>query len=99
MRKIRAIGTRRKILLFLYLISTVKQGGLPPNEGLQPQNTTNDLKRDWTFELKTREMPGLKSVRNLGPYKYLPVFFLLGAGIEFFMIKVRIGKETFCMSF
>lgn len=33
---------------------------------------------------------------KLGPYRYMPAFFLLGAGIEFFMIKVRVGKETFC---
>ena len=43
-------------------------------------------------------MSGWKLMRELGPYKYLPVFFLLGAGIELFMIKVRIGKETFCKS-
>ena len=30
------------------------------------------------------------------PYKFLPIFFLFGAGIEWFMINVRVGKETFC---
>ena len=34
--------------------------------------------------------------RRLGVYKFLPLFFFLGAGIELFMIKFRIGKETFC---
>ena len=34
--------------------------------------------------------------RRLGVYRYLPLFFIAGAGIELFMIKVRIGKETFC---
>ena len=34
--------------------------------------------------------------RRLGVYRFLPLFFLVGAGIELFMIKVRIGKETFC---
>lgn len=34
--------------------------------------------------------------RRLGVYKFLPLFFLLGAGIELFMIKVRVGRETFC---
>ncbi|CAH3176930.1 unnamed protein product [Porites evermanni] len=33
--------------------------------------------------------------RRLGVYKFLPLFFLLGAGIELFMIKVRVGRETF----
>ena len=34
--------------------------------------------------------------RRLGVYKFLPLFFLLGAGIELFMIKIRVGRETFC---
>ena len=34
-------------------------------------------------------------LRKLGPYRNLPLFFALGAGIEWFMIKVRVGKETF----
>ncbi|KAL9959904.1 hypothetical protein ACROYT_G033279 [Oculina patagonica] len=33
--------------------------------------------------------------RRLGVYRFLPLFFLVGAGIELFMIKVRVGKETF----
>lgn len=33
---------------------------------------------------------------RLGVYKFLPLFFFLGAGIELFMIKVRVGRETFC---
>jgi len=33
--------------------------------------------------------------RRLGVYKFLPLFFFLGAGIELFMIKVRVGRETF----
>ena len=35
---------------------------------------------------------------RVGVYKYLPIFFLAGAGIEWFMIHVRVGKETFCES-
>jgi len=35
---------------------------------------------------------------RLGVYRTLPIFFIFGAGIELFMIKVRIGKETFCES-
>ena len=34
--------------------------------------------------------------QRLGVYKYMPVFFLFGAAIELFMIKVRVGNETFC---
>ena len=33
--------------------------------------------------------------KKLGPYRYLPLFFVLGASIEWFMINVRVGKETF----
>ena len=34
--------------------------------------------------------------KRIGIYRFMPLFFLLGAGIELFMIKVRVGKETFC---
>ena len=37
--------------------------------------------------------------RRLGVYKFLPFFFFIGAGIELFMIKVRVGRETFCKYF
>ena len=34
--------------------------------------------------------------RRLGIYRFLPLFFFIaGAGIEPFMTKVRIGKESF----
>lgn len=36
---------------------------------------------------------------KLGVYRTLPVFFLTGAAIEWFMINVRVGKETFCKCF
>ena len=36
--------------------------------------------------------------QRLGVYKFMPVFFSLGAAIELFMIKVRVGNETFCKS-
>ena len=29
-------------------------------------------------------------------FRTLPVFFVVGAGVEWFMIHVQIGKETFC---
>uniref|UniRef100_A0A1X7VQL8 Small integral membrane protein 4 n=1 Tax=Amphimedon queenslandica TaxID=400682 RepID=A0A1X7VQL8_AMPQE len=32
---------------------------------------------------------------KLGVYRTIPLFFCLGAGIEWFMINVQIGKETF----
>ena len=34
--------------------------------------------------------------RKLGLYRTLPVFFAIGAAVEWFMINVRVGKETFC---
>uniref|UniRef100_A0A8C4XNU2 Small integral membrane protein 4 n=1 Tax=Falco tinnunculus TaxID=100819 RepID=A0A8C4XNU2_FALTI len=36
--------------------------------------------------------------RRFGVYRFLPFFFLLGGAMEWFMINVRIGKETFCKS-
>jgi len=33
--------------------------------------------------------------KRFGPYRFLPGFFIFGAVLELFMIKVRIGKETF----
>ena len=32
-------------------------------------------------------------------YRTLPIFFLTGAAIEWFMINVRVGNETFCKCF
>ncbi|XP_068111113.1 ubiquinol-cytochrome c reductase complex assembly factor 5 [Hyperolius riggenbachi] len=37
-------------------------------------------------------VPGKK---RLGVYRFLPLFFLLGGAMEWFMINVRLGKETF----
>uniref|UniRef100_A0A8C6MCD8 Small integral membrane protein 4 n=1 Tax=Nothobranchius furzeri TaxID=105023 RepID=A0A8C6MCD8_NOTFU len=34
--------------------------------------------------------------RQLGPYRFLPIFFCIGGVMEWVMINVRIGKETFC---
>ena len=34
--------------------------------------------------------------QRLGVYRTLPIFFLAGAALEWFMINVRVGKETFC---
>ncbi|KAM9344417.1 ubiquinol-cytochrome c reductase complex assembly factor 5 isoform 1-T1 [Pholidichthys leucotaenia] len=33
--------------------------------------------------------------RRLGPYRFLPIFFCVGGVMEWIMINVRIGKETF----
>lgn len=40
-----------------------------------------------------RLVPGRE---RLGAYRLLPFFFVLGGAMEWFMINVRIGKETFC---
>nr|XP_033782509.1 small integral membrane protein 4 [Geotrypetes seraphini]XP_033782510.1 small integral membrane protein 4 [Geotrypetes seraphini]XP_033782511.1 small integral membrane protein 4 [Geotrypetes seraphini]XP_033782512.1 small integral membrane protein 4 [Geotrypetes seraphini] len=37
-------------------------------------------------------VPGKK---RFGIYRFLPFFFLLGGAMEWVMINVRIGKETF----
>ncbi|MEE6523944.1 hypothetical protein FKM82_023089 [Ascaphus truei] len=34
--------------------------------------------------------------QRFGIYRFLPFFFILGGSMEWFMINVRIGKETFC---
>ncbi|XP_075431145.1 ubiquinol-cytochrome c reductase complex assembly factor 5 [Ascaphus truei] len=33
--------------------------------------------------------------QRFGIYRFLPFFFILGGSMEWFMINVRIGKETF----
>lgn len=34
--------------------------------------------------------------RRFGIYRFLPIFFCMGGVMEWVMIKVRIGRETFC---
>lgn len=34
--------------------------------------------------------------QRLGNYRFLPIFFCVGGVMEWIMINVRIGKETFC---
>uniref|UniRef100_A0A9L0TBA9 Small integral membrane protein 4 n=1 Tax=Equus caballus TaxID=9796 RepID=A0A9L0TBA9_HORSE len=34
--------------------------------------------------------------QRLGVYRFLPFFFVLGGTMEWIMIKVRVGQETFC---
>ncbi|XP_063794877.1 ubiquinol-cytochrome c reductase complex assembly factor 5 isoform X1 [Pseudophryne corroboree] len=38
------------------------------------------------------KVPGKK---RFGMYRFLPFFFILGGAMEWFMINVRIGRETF----
>ncbi|KAM9350477.1 ubiquinol-cytochrome c reductase complex assembly factor 5 [Symphorus nematophorus] len=33
--------------------------------------------------------------RRLGTYRFLPIFFCIGGVMEWIMINVRIGRETF----
>ncbi|XP_075795537.1 ubiquinol-cytochrome c reductase complex assembly factor 5 isoform X2 [Pelodiscus sinensis] len=33
--------------------------------------------------------------RRFGIYRFLPFFFVLGGAMEWFMINVRLGQETF----
>ncbi|XP_043831954.1 small integral membrane protein 4 [Dromiciops gliroides] len=33
--------------------------------------------------------------QRFGVYRFLPFFFVLGGAMELFMIKVRVGQETF----
>lgn len=34
--------------------------------------------------------------QRLGLYRFLPFFFILGGTMEWIMINVRVGQETFC---
>lgn len=34
--------------------------------------------------------------QRFGIYRFLPFFFVLGGAMEWIMIKVRVGQETFC---
>uniref|UniRef100_A0A4W6E4I1 Ubiquinol-cytochrome c reductase complex assembly factor 5 n=1 Tax=Lates calcarifer TaxID=8187 RepID=A0A4W6E4I1_LATCA len=34
--------------------------------------------------------------RRFGTYRFLPIFFCIGGVMEWIMINVRIGRETFC---
>jgi hypothetical protein len=34
--------------------------------------------------------------QRFGIYRFLPFFFVLGGTMEWIMIKVRVGQETFC---
>lgn len=40
-----------------------------------------------------RRVPGKQ---RFGVYRFLPFFFVLGGTMEWIMIKVRVGQETFC---
>ncbi|XP_045687902.1 small integral membrane protein 4 isoform X1 [Phyllostomus hastatus] len=35
--------------------------------------------------------------QRFGVYRFLPFFFVLGGTMEWIMIKVRVGQETFCL--
>lgn len=34
--------------------------------------------------------------QRFGVYRFLPFFFVLGGTMEWIMIKLRVGQETFC---
>ncbi|KAL1780868.1 small integral membrane protein 4 [Sigmodon hispidus] len=40
-----------------------------------------------------QQVPGKQ---RFGIYRFLPFFFVLGGIMEWIMIKVRVGQETFC---
>lgn len=45
-----------------------------------------------TLKKLLKKWPGKKT---FGVYRFLPLFFVLGAGIEFFMIKLKVGEVNF----
>ncbi|XP_061634524.1 small integral membrane protein 4 [Phyllopteryx taeniolatus] len=50
------------------------------------------LQRSSTLRYFLGLVPGK---RRFGPYRFLPVFFCIGGVMEWIMINVRIGRETF----
>ncbi|XP_060930754.1 small integral membrane protein 4 [Limanda limanda] len=50
------------------------------------------LRQSQTLKYFLSLVPGK---RRLGTYRFLPVFFCIGGVMEWIMINVRIGRETF----
>ncbi|XP_062247755.1 small integral membrane protein 4 [Platichthys flesus] len=50
------------------------------------------LRKSQTLKYFLSLVPGK---RRLGTYRFLPVFFCIGGVMEWIMINVRIGRETF----
>lgn len=43
-----------------------------------------------------RALQRVPGKQRFGIYRFLPFFFVLGGTMEWIMIKVRVGQETFC---
>lgn len=43
-----------------------------------------------------RALQWVPGKQRFGIYRFLPFFFVLGGTMEWIMIKVRVGQETFC---
>ncbi|NP_001295393.1 ubiquinol-cytochrome c reductase complex assembly factor 5 isoform 1 [Mus musculus] len=43
-----------------------------------------------------RALQRVPGKQRFGIYRFLPFFFVLGGAMEWIMIKVRVGQETFC---
>lgn len=43
-----------------------------------------------------RALQRVPGKQRFGIYRFLPFFFVLGGMMEWIMIKVRVGQETFC---
>ncbi|XP_019951645.1 ubiquinol-cytochrome c reductase complex assembly factor 5 [Paralichthys olivaceus] len=50
------------------------------------------LRQNKTLKYVLSLVPGR---RRLGTYRFLPIFFCIGGVMEWIMINVRIGRETF----
>lgn len=48
------------------------------------------------FQKLVNKWPGKKT---LGMYRFLPMFFILGAGLEFSMINWKVGEVNFYNTF
>lgn len=54
--------------------------------------------RNFTREYIVRYLIKIPGEKRFGSYRFLPIFFLLGAGLEYLMIHLTVGprKVNFC---
>lgn len=60
--------------------------------------SSNDLPMSGMFSRAQvrRVLQRVPGKQRFGVYRFLPFFFVLGGTMEWIMIKVRVGQETFC---
>ena len=54
------------------------------------------MRRTWHTGLFQKFVDVWPGKRKLGVYRYLPIFFCMGAALEFVMIKWKVSEVNFC---